>query len=63
MNIEKMMRTIKKQPDFDKVGMVLCHNGVVRATSRDGNKVSGLRVSVDHQKLEQILLAQRIIIH
>ena len=59
MNIEKMMRTIKKHPDFDKVGMVLCHNGVVRATSRDGRTVSGLRVSVDHQKLDHILSEQK----
>ena len=59
MNIEKIMRQIKDHPDFDKVGMVLCHNGVVRATSRDGRKVSGLRVSVDHQKLDRILFQQK----
>ena len=35
--------------------MILCHNGVVRSTSRDGRKVSGLRVSVDHQKLDQVI--------
>jgi molybdopterin synthase catalytic subunit len=35
--------------------MVLCHNGVVRATSRDGRKVSGLRVAVDHPRLNTIL--------
>ena len=35
--------------------MILCHNGVVRSTSRDGRKVSGLRVSVDHRKLDQII--------
>jgi len=35
--------------------MVLCHNGVVRATSRDGRKVSGLRVAVDHDRLDNIL--------
>jgi len=28
---------------------------VVRETSRDGRKVSGLRISVDHQKLNQVL--------
>ena len=59
MNIEKIMRQIKDHPEFDKVGMVLCHNGVVRATSRDGRKVSGLRVSVDHQKLDRILFEQK----
>jgi molybdopterin synthase catalytic subunit len=59
MDINKMIQEIKNHPDFDKVGMVLCHNGVVRSTSRDGRKVSGLRVSVDHQKLDHILFEQK----
>ena len=59
MNIANIMQRIKKHPDFASVGMVLCHNGVVRATSRDGRKVSGLRVSVDREKLEQIIKKQK----
>ena len=59
MDINKMMQDIKSHPDFDRVGMVLCHNGVVRATSRNGRKVSGLKVAVDHQKLTQILAEQK----
>jgi len=59
MDINKMMQDIKSHPGFDSVGMVLCHNGVVRATSRDGRKVSGLKVAVDHQKLAQILVEQK----
>ena len=59
MDINKMMQEIKSHPGFDSVGMVLCHNGVVRATSRDGRKVSGLKVAVDHQKLAQILVEQK----
>ena len=59
MNIDNIMQRIKTHPDFDKVGMVLCHNGVVRATARDGRKVSGLRVSVDHEKLDRIIRQQR----
>lgn len=50
-----MINQIRQRPDFDKAGMVLAHNGVVRGTSRDGRKVSGLRVCVDHKKLAQIL--------
>ena len=59
MNIGNVMQRIKKHPEFDRVGMILCHNGVVRATSRDGRKVSGLRVSVDHEKLERIISEQK----
>jgi molybdopterin synthase catalytic subunit len=59
MDINKMMQDIKSHPDFDSVGMVLCHNGVVRVTSRDGRKVKGLKVAVEHQKLTQILAAQK----
>jgi molybdopterin synthase catalytic subunit len=59
MDMNKMMQEIKAHPDFDRAGMILCHNGVVRATSRDGRKVKGLRVAADHIKLEQILTEQR----
>jgi molybdopterin synthase catalytic subunit len=59
MDINKMMQEIKNHPDFDSVGMVLCHNGVVRATSRDGCKVKGLRVAADHEKLRRILAEQK----
>jgi len=46
---------IKKNPEYDRVGMILCHNGVVRGTSRDGRKVSGLKIAVDHTKLKKII--------
>jgi molybdopterin synthase catalytic subunit len=35
--------------------MILCHNGVVRETARDGRKVTGLKVNVDHEKLDRIV--------
>ena len=55
MILAKLLEQIKKHPDFHQAGMILCHNGVVRGTSRDGRKVSGLRVAVDHQKLNRII--------
>ena len=57
--IEKLVDTVKKHPAFHRVGMILCHNGVVRGTSRDGRKVSGLRVVVDHGKLKQVILEMK----
>jgi molybdopterin synthase catalytic subunit len=55
MILVQLMEKIRKHPEFHRAGMVLCHNGVVRGTSRDGKKVSGLRVAVDHSKLNRII--------
>ena len=55
MGIEKLVRKIKAHPQYDQAGMILCHNGVVRSTSRDGRVVTGLSVKVDHEKLQSIL--------
>lgn len=50
-----MVEKIKKHPDYHEAGMILCHNGVVRSTSRDGRQVSGLTISVDNSKLQQVI--------
>ena len=55
MNLNQMIDTIKKHPDYHRVGMILCHNGIVRGTSRDGRKVSGLTVFVNDEKLRQVI--------
>jgi molybdopterin synthase catalytic subunit len=39
--------------------MILCHNGVVRETSREGRPVSGLTLTADRDALEAILAEQR----
>ena len=55
MNLISLIETIKQHPHYDRAGMILCHNGVVRGTSRDGRKVSGLTVSVDHKQLLEVI--------
>jgi len=55
MNVDRLIDTIKKHNEYEKVGMILCHNGVVRSTSRDGRKVSGLKTKVDHERLKQVI--------
>ena len=55
MDLLRMVDTIKKHPDYHRAGMILCHNGIVRGTSRDGRKVSGLTISVDYNKLHHII--------
>lgn len=59
MDMTRMLERIKQHPDYDKVGMVLYHNGVVRNTSRDGRPVTGLRVASDHDRLAEVLAEQR----
>ena len=59
MNAAEMLQSIKSHPDYHKAGMVLCHNGVVRATSRDGRRVSGLEVAVDHARLDGVIATAR----
>lgn len=59
MNITTLMEQVKKHPDYPKAGMVLCHNGVVRETSREGEGVTGLEVQVDHTRLNEIIEEQK----
>jgi len=59
MDLAALLSSVKQHPDFPKAGMVLCHNGVVRETSRDGRRVTGLRVSVDHDRLREIVETNR----
>jgi molybdopterin synthase catalytic subunit len=59
MNLISLIDTIRKHPEYHKAGMILCHNGVVRSTSRDGRKISGMTVSVDHEKLHQVIEAHK----
>jgi molybdopterin synthase catalytic subunit len=55
MNSNDFIKSIKNHPKYDTVGMILCHNGVVRGTSRDGRRVSGLKIEVDHAGLATVI--------
>ncbi len=59
MDLPAMINQMKSHPEFSQAGMVLYHNGVVRGTSRDGQPVTGLRVTVDTEKLDQIVVQTR----
>lgn len=59
MNADTLISKIKAHTAYDQVGMILCHNGVVRGTSRDGRQVTGLRVAVDWGRLAQVLAEHR----
>ena len=59
MSLEIIKKKVKAHPDYPKVGMVLYHNGVVRQTTRDGQEVTGLSITVDHEKLKVIIVEQK----
>ena len=59
MSADSLIAQIKKHPRYDQAGMILCHNGVVRGTSRDGRPVKGLKVAVDQDRLAQVLAEHR----
>ncbi len=58
MKAEKLIEKIKAHPKIADAGMILCHNGLVRVTSRDGRKVLAVEVKVDRQRLIEVI--QRI---
>lgn len=54
-----LIDAIKKQVDFSRVGMIACHNGVARGTSRAGQPVEYLDIDVDTETWENILQQMR----
>ena len=56
MALDEMVQEIKRRPGFtENVGMIMLHNGVVRAWSRDGKrKVTGMNVIPDELKIGEI---------
>ena len=55
MTIQQQIETVKKHPEFNRVGMILTHNGVVRATTREGTPTRGLEVSFRRERLAGVL--------
>lgn len=53
--IKDWIDEIKKTDKEGRIGMILVHNGVVRATSKDGRAVCGMRLDFDAKRLESVL--------
>ena len=51
--IEKWISDIKRECPPDMLGMILVHNGIVRATSKQGKLVAGMKLSYDQAMLDQ----------
>jgi molybdopterin synthase catalytic subunit len=59
MDMNALIDRIKRREDYHKVGMILCHNGVVRGTSRDGKPVSAVDVAADRETIQRIVNEQK----
>jgi molybdopterin synthase catalytic subunit len=55
MDIQSMINRLKDHPDSSKIGMIATHLGVVRGTSRDGKRVTGIEVRYDYDIIADII--------
>ena len=53
--VEQWIKDMKMRSDFKDLGMILIHNGIVRATSKDGKPVKGMHLYYDREKLSYLL--------
>jgi molybdopterin synthase catalytic subunit len=53
--IETWIKEIKAEDSEYNVGMILAHNGIVRAFSKYGSPVKGMRLSYDKVRLNEVL--------
>lgn len=53
--VDVWMKEIKQNAHAERLGMILVHNGIVRATSKEGRLVEGMRLSYDKEKLAQVV--------
>jgi len=53
--IEQWVKDIKNQCPAEMLGMILVHNGIVRATAKDGKRVGAMKLSCNQTKLEAIV--------
>jgi molybdopterin synthase catalytic subunit len=55
MMIDRWIEEIKLGANPEELGMILVHNGIVRATSKLGKPVRGMKLSYDKEKLDSII--------
>jgi len=54
-----LVEKVKREMDPAKVGMIVCHNGIVRGTTRAGEPAEYLDIDVDSPVWEQVLREMR----
>jgi molybdopterin synthase catalytic subunit len=59
VSLNDLVQKVKNETDPAKVGMIVCHNGVVRATTRAGLPAEYLDIDVDRTAWQRILEEMR----
>jgi molybdopterin synthase catalytic subunit len=50
--VDDWITEIKTRFNPERIGMILVHNGIVRASAKDGKPVRGMMLSFDKEKLD-----------
>ena len=58
-DIDDWIRDVKSQPGSAAIDMILAHQGIVRGTSRSGEPVTGMSLSADFKRFEEVLTEAR----
>ncbi len=53
--ISKFYEEIQRECASDKLGMILFHCGIVRGTSKNGEKIVRMKVSYDERMLDKVI--------
>lgn len=59
MGLTEMIEQVKSHHHISQAGMILCHNGIVRGTSRDGHPVQGIEISINKDRLNLLIAEMR----
>lgn len=55
MGMDKLIDRLRQHPESRRIGMIASHLGVVRGSSLKGFRVSGIDVSYDSDRVNQII--------
>ena len=55
MDEREILRKVEERSKPENLGMVILHKGIVRGTSREGEKVEGMELSFNKEVLEKLI--------
>ena len=55
LKVGKWLDEVRQRANFEDLGMILVHNGIVRGTSKAGRPVRGMKLSYDQKRLDSVI--------